>query len=250
MTGSKLDGKVAIVTGAAQGIGRGIAYELAREGASVVISDIATDIHKVAEEMQSEGYHVISTIADVTDAQQVEDMIETTLKEFSKLDILVNNAGIYPFMPMENMTQNDWDKVLDVNLKSIFICTHAALTELKAQKGSIINLSSIAGSVIGYEALAHYSASKAGIMGFTRATALEFAKYGIRVNAIAPGAIKTPTVEKAMSPEDLKASIKAIPLKRLGDPQDIGRLVVFLASDDSSFITGQLIVIDGGQTIS
>jgi 3-oxoacyl-[acyl-carrier protein] reductase len=250
MTGNKLEGKVAIVTGAAQGIGRGIAYELAREGASVVASDIDSSIHDVVSDMQSKGYHVISTLTDVSDKKQVEDMIETTIKKFGKLDILVNNAGIYPFSSMENMTEEEWNRVINVNLKSVFICTQAALPELKSQKGSIINLSSIAGSVIGYDSLMHYSASKAGIMGFTRSAALEFSKYGIRVNAIAPGAIETPTAVGSMNDEVRKATIQAIPLKKLGTPQDIGRLVVFLVSNEANYITGQLIVIDGGLTIS
>ena len=245
-----LDGKAAIVTGSAQGIGRGIALELASEGASVLMSDVSPSVHDVASEIRSKGYNVISTLSDVSSRKQVDAMTEAAIKEFGRLDVLVNNAGIYPFKPLDRMTEKDWSTVIDVNLKSVFNCTSSALPHLKINGGSIVNLSSIAGSVVGYEALTHYSASKAGILGFTRAAALELAKYRIRVNAIAPGPIETPTTMRTLTDDVRRGVIESIPLRRLGVPRDIGRLVVFLASEDSGYITGQLIVVDGGLTIS
>jgi 3-oxoacyl-[acyl-carrier protein] reductase len=245
----RLKNKIAIVTGAAQGIGRGIALALAAEGAKVVISDITDKAQEVAQEIKQKGGDALVTKTDVTKMEQAENMVTTTLNAYKKVDILVNNAGIYPFKPFEEMTGADWDAVLAVNLKGVFNCTKAALPALKKQHGAIVNLSSIAGSVVGYQALVHYSASKAGVLGFTRAAALELSPHKIRVNAIAPGAIDTPTTHVAMTDEVREQTTKAIPLQRFGYPEDIAKLVVFLVSEDASYITGQLIIIDGGLTL-
>ena len=245
----KLKDEVAFVTGAGQGIGKEIALTLAREGAKVIVSDISDKIYEVVKEIENIGNQALAVKVDVSNLKEVEKMVKEILDKFGKVDILVNNAGIYPFKPLIEMEEKDWDKVLNVNLKGTFNCTKAVLPSMiKRKVGNIINISSIAGSVIGYLNLVHYSASKAGILGFTRSAAIELAQYGIRVNAIAPGAIETPGT-KVLGEETLKQFVQMIPLKRMGQPSDIAKLVVFLASEDSKYITGQCIVIDGGLTL-
>ncbi|MEM0078768.1 MAG: SDR family NAD(P)-dependent oxidoreductase [Nitrososphaerota archaeon] len=245
----KLQNRVAIVTGAGQGIGKAIALALAKEGAKVVVSDITDLIFDVAKEIEALGSEALPIKCDVTNPNDVNKMVKTTLEKFNRIDILVNNAGIYPFKPFIEMSEGEWDKVLNVNLKGVFNCTKAVVPKMVEQRyGKIINISSIAGAVVGFPQLAHYSASKAGIIGFTRALALELAPYGINVNAVAPGPIETPGT-KILGKETLESFIKTIPLGRMGKPEDVANLVVFLASDDSSFITGQYIVCDGGYTL-
>jgi 3-oxoacyl-[acyl-carrier protein] reductase len=241
-----LKNKTAIVTGAGQGIGKGIALALAKEGARVVISDLNEEnAKKVAAEAKKAGGKAIAVRCDVSQKAQVDKLIAAAVKEFKKLDILVNNAGIYPFRPFKEMEEADWTKVIDVNLKSIFLCTKAAGKAMK--EGSIINISSIA-AIIGYPALTHYCASKAGMLGFTRAIAIELAP-NIRVNAVLPGAIKTPGIG-ALDEKTMQGIMLKIPLKRIGKPEDIANAVVFLASGKSSYVTGQSIVVDGGWTAS
>lgn len=246
----KLENKVAIVTGSGQGIGKGIAIELAKEGAKVIISDINQEnIDKTVDEIESLGSEAVGVRADVSDFSDVSQLVKESVKKFGKVDILVNNAGIYPFKPLSEMEEKDWDNVLNVNLKGIFNCTKAVLPGMtKHNGGSIINIASIAGAVVGFSNLAHYSASKGGVFGFTRSAALELAQHKIRVNAIAPGAIETPGA-KIADEEAAKQFVQAVPLKRMGRPADIGKVVVFLASEDSSYITGQMIVVDGGFTL-
>jgi len=245
----KLKDKVAIVTGAGQGIGRAIALTLAREGAKVVVSDISDKAREVVKEIEDFGSEALAIKADVWNSKETQKMAKATIEKFGRIDILVNNAGIYPSKSLVEMEEEDWDRVLGVNLKGVFNCTKAVLPKMIEQKrGIIINISSIAGAVVGFSKLAHYSASKAGIIGFTKAAALELAQYGIRMNAIAPGAIKTPGTE-ALGEETLKQIEQTVPLKRIGQPQDVADLVVFLASEASSYITGQLIIADGGYVI-
>jgi len=244
----KLKNKVAIVTGAGQGIGRAIALALAREGAKVVVSDINNKVREVAKQIESFGVEALAIRTDVQHSKETEEMAKIAIDKFGRIDILVNNAGIYPFKSLVEMREGDWDRVIGVNLKGVFNCTKAVLPKMIEQKsGTIINISSTAGTVVGYLNLTHYAASKAGIVGFTRAAALELAQYGIRVNAIAPGAIETPGT-KALG-EALKQIEQTVPLKRIGQPQDMANLVVFLASEASSYITGQLIIADGGYVI-
>ncbi|MEM5879153.1 MAG: SDR family NAD(P)-dependent oxidoreductase [Candidatus Aenigmatarchaeota archaeon] len=245
----KLEGKVAIVTGAGQGIGREIALAFAKEGAKLVVTDITGKEKEVAKEIESLGGEALALKVDVSSNKDAKKMAQEVLKKFGRIDILVNNAGIFPFKPFAEMEEKDWDKVLNVNLKGTYNCTKAVVgTMIQQRHGKIINISSIAGSVVGFQQLVHYSASKAGILGFTRTLALELAPFGINVNAIAPGPIETPGTQ-AIGTEMYEQLKKAIPIGRWGKPIDIANIAVFLASDDSSLITGQCIVADGGYTL-
>ena len=195
------------------------------------------------------GFESIAVKTDVAKYNETEKLAKETIKKFGKIDILVNNAGIYPFKPLIEMTEKDWDRVLDINLKGVFNCTKAVLPSMVGQKsGNIVNIASTAGAVVGYTNLVHYSASKGGVLGFTRSAALELAQHNIRVNAIAPGAVLTPGAQ--IVGEDLIKQVEqSNPLKMIGQPADIANLVVFLASEDSRYMTGQLVVCDGGYTV-
>lgn len=245
----KLKNKVAIVTGAAQGIGKGIALALAKEGAKVVVGDIIDKTSEVVNEIEKLGSEAIAVRTDVSNSKDTERLASEALRKFGRIDILVNNAGIYPFKSLLEMTEQDWDRVIGINLKGVFNCTKAVMPSMVQQKsGNIVNIASIAGAVVGYAYLVHYSASKGGVLGFTRAAALELAQYNVRVNAVAPGGVLTPTTQ-SYDKDALKQTEQAIPLKRMGKPEDIANLVVFLASDESAYITGQCIVADGGSTV-
>lgn len=240
--------KVAIVTGARQGIGRGIALALAKEGCNVVVSDLdQKDCDKTAEELSKLGVKTLGVKCDVSKKSEVDALVAKTVKKFGHLDVLVNNAGIYPFVPFEKMKEADWDKVLDVNLKSVFLCCQAAVRAMKAGS-KIVNISSIA-SLVGFEGLTHYCASKGGINGFIRALALELAKKKINVNAVAPGAIDTPGASAGTTKAAQKQFLAMIPWGRMGKPDDIAQAVVFLASERADYITGQVVVVDGGWTL-
>lgn len=241
-----LENKTAIVTGARRGIGKGIAIALAKEGCNVVISDIdEKDCEAVAEEVRKLGPKALAVQCDVTKKEEVENLFSKTVEEFGQLDILVNNAGIFPFVPFAEMKEEDWDKVMNVNLKSIFLCSKEAAKVLP-EGGRIVNISSIA-SFVGFEGLVHYCATKGAINAMIRALALELAPKKITVNAVAPGAIDTPG---ASAPEEQKKqTIAMIPLARMGQPEDIANAVVFLASAKSDYITGQAIIVDGGWTL-
>ncbi|MEM1976524.1 MAG: SDR family NAD(P)-dependent oxidoreductase [Nitrososphaerota archaeon] len=244
-----LSDRVAIVTGAGQGIGREVSLQLAQAGAKVVLIDVSDKVFDVLREVRGFGGDGLAIKCDVSRWEDVRAAVNQVLDKFGRIDILVNNAGIYPFKPFTEMGEQDWDKVLDVNLKGVFNFTRAVLPRMIEQRrGKIINISSIAGSVVGFPNLVHYSASKAGIIGFTRALALETAQYGITVNAISPGPIETPGIG-VLSKEAYEQVRRAIPLGRFGKPEEVAYLVLFLASDKSDFITGQNIVIDGGYTI-
>jgi 3-oxoacyl-[acyl-carrier protein] reductase len=240
--------KTAVVTGSRRGIGKGIAIALAKEGCNIVISDIdQKDCEEVAEEMKKLGVKALGIKCDVSNKAEVEGLFKKTVQEFGRLDILVNNAGIFPFVPFKDMKETDWDKVLDVNLKSVFLCSKEA-AKILPEGGRIITVSSIA-SVVGFEGLVHYCASKGGINALTRALALELALKKITVNAIAPGYIDTPGTNVSSNEEVRKQTIAMIPLARMGQPEDIANAVMFLASDKSDYITGQIIIVDGGWTL-
>ena len=243
-----LNGKIAIVTGAGHGIGKEIALNLARSGAEVVVTDVSDKIFEVGKEIESVGSKAFPVKCDVTDAKEAVAIEDKVLGKYERIDILVNNAGIYPQKSFLEMTNEDWNKVISINLNGAFHCTKAVIPKMVEQKyGKIVNIASIAGAVIGYMNLTHYSASKAGIVGFTKSLALEMAQYKINVNAIAPGPIDIGGIPAGS--EMVQQIIKTIPIGRMGLPIDIANLVVFLASDESSFITGQCIVCDGGSTI-
>jgi 3-oxoacyl-[acyl-carrier protein] reductase len=243
-----LKGKVVIVTGAGHGIGREIALSLARNGAEVVVTDVTDAIFEVGKQIEALGSKALPIKCDVTDFEQAQDVEEKVVGKYERIDVLVNNAGIYPQKAFLDMTADDWNKVLRINLNGVFHCTKAVIPKMVKQRyGKIVNIASIAGAVVGFQNLAHYSASKAAIAGFTKSLALEVAQYGINVNAVAPGPIDVG--DMAANTEIYQQIIKAIPVGRVGLPIDIANLVVFLVSDESNFITGQCIVSDGGYTL-
>ncbi len=245
MTG-RLEGKVALVVGAARGIGKGIALRFAEEGAKVVIADVEIDAGEAtAAEV---GGHFIRT--DISKLPDAEAAVALALKQHGRLDILVQNAGIYPWQLLENTSPDDWDRVMAVNLRGCFIAARAALVPMKAQKGGrMLFTSSITGPHVTSPGHGHYSATKAGINGLIRAAALEFAPYNITVNGVEPGNILTEAVQIARSPAFLKSMEDAIPLGRLGSERDVANAFLFLASDDASYITGTTIIVDGGQLL-
>jgi len=242
----RLKGKVALVMGAARGIGAGIAARFAEEGASVVISDsLAAEGVKTAAAIAG---HFIA--ADISRLEDCEAAVAMCLRHHGQLDILVQNAGIYPWTLIENISPEEWDRVLAVNLKGTFLAARAALPAMKKQRaGRMVFTSSITGPRVTSPGHGHYSASKAGINGFIKAAALEFAGYGITVNGIEPGNILTEAVQQQRSPDFLRSMEESIPLGRLGTPRDVANAALFLASDDADYITGTTIVVDGGQTL-
>ena len=239
--------RVALITGAGQGIGRGIAVQLAHDGYNIAIADInLNNLAETARVISALGVKVLKIEANVANSYDVQNMVQATMDEFGLLDVLVNNAGIYPFEPFMDMTEEQWDKVISVNLKSLFLCSQA-VARVMSNGGRIIMISSIA-SLLGFSGLAHYCASKGGANSLVRALALELAPRQITVNAVAPGSIMTPGTSNT-DEESQKAIIMKIPLGRLGTPQDIAAAVAFLASKEASYITGQILVVDGGWTI-
>ncbi|SDK44032.1 3-oxoacyl-[acyl-carrier-protein] reductase [Natronincola ferrireducens] len=245
-----LKGKSAIVTGGSRGIGKAIALELAKNGANVMIN--YTSNQKAAEEVvkELESYNVkgVAVQCDVTKADDVKMMMDQADEKFDTIDILVNNAGITKDNLLLRMKEEEWQQVMDVNLKGVFLCTKAVIRKMMKQKyGKIVNISSVVG-VTGNAGQANYSASKAGVIGFTKSIAKEIAGKNINVNAIAPGFIDT-DMTAVLSDEVKRSLINNIPLKRYGKPEDIANLVVFLSSDQANYITGQVIHVDGGMAI-
>src|SRR3989344_2446974 len=257
-----LSGKVAIVTGGAMGIGYGVAIRLAQAKAKVMIADLDLNAAtKTAEEIESHGFAAKAVKVDVSSEEDVKAMIAKTVETFGSVDILVNDAGIYPTIPVENMTSSDFDKVIAVNLRGVFLCVKYGSEQMIIQKkgGRIINITSIDALHPSSVGLAHYDASKHGVWGFTKNVALELAPHKIWVNAIAPGGIATPGVEEIQKGApaagiDMSGMIEAflakIPMRRMGEPDEIGKVALFLAGDMASYITGAQIVVDGGVLLS
>jgi 2-deoxy-D-gluconate 3-dehydrogenase len=253
-----LKGKTAIITGGAMGIGLGIARRLAEAGANVVIADLnETAGNTAAKELNDNGWQAAFIKTDVSDAQQVNSATDFAVKTYGGIDILVNNAGIYPIIPVMQMTASDFEKILSVNLKSVFLFTKSVAEVMikQGRGGKIINITSIDALHPSSVGLAVYDASKHGLWGFTKNTALELAPNNIQVNAIAPGGIATPGtgVGQPVNPAVeaiLKKFLEKIPMKRMGEPDDIGKVALFLASDLSSYMTGSQVVVDGGVLLS
>jgi 3-oxoacyl-[acyl-carrier protein] reductase len=243
----ELTDRVAIVTGSGRGIGRAIALKLAKAGASVVINDINETAEELAREIQAMGYKSQAVIADISSADDVARLVETAVNTFGSIDILVNNAGINRDQLLVRMSEEDWDKVMDVNLKSVFLCTRAVMRPMiKQRRGRIISISSIVG-IMGNQGQANYASAKAGIIGFTRSIAREVASRGITVNAIAPGFIDTEMTQRLPLAQRQELMAR-IPLGCLGSPEDVASAVCFLASEEARYITGQVLAVDGGMT--
>ena len=246
----RLSGKTAIVTGARRGIGRAIALALAREGANVVVSDISQeDCQKVVDEIEGLKSRGLAVKCDVSSSDDVDNMVKRTVAEFGRVDILINNAGVLSFKPFLELTDEDWDSTLNVNLKGQFFCARAAgRVMVKNKWGRIINIASISsgGCGIAFPFIAHYTASKGGVMGLTKALALELTPQGINVNAICPGSVDTDIAKGVKESGQLAQVLSRIPKGRLAQPEDIASLAVFLASEESDYISGVAIVIDGG----
>jgi len=244
-----MEGKVAIVTGSSRGIGRAIAFSLARRGVNVVINYLQN--RQKAEEVVSYirdnfSSKVISFQADVSNSETVNRMIEETIKEFGRIDILVNNAGKNFMKSILDISEEQWDRVLDINLKGVFNCSKSVFKIMRKQLyGRIINITSISGMRGGFSGDVDYSAAKAGIRGFTMALARITAPYGITVNAVAPGYIRTDAAKDVFK-EKLEMLIKTIPMNRLGTPEEVAEMVAFLASEAASYITGEVINVNGG----
>ncbi len=243
----RLEQRIAIVTGAGQGIGRAIALGLAREGARVAIADVNEECaNSVKNEIEAAGGRALVIRTDVSNEDSVQAMVERSLQEFGRVDILVNNAGIFPTSPVEEMSEEDWDRVIGTNLVGAFLCSRAVVAKFLEQgSGRIISLTS-GRAFQGAKNGAHYAASKAGIIGFSKSLALELAPHGITVNVICPGITDTAQPRGHQTEEQIYAQAQRIPLGRIGQPEDLVGPAVFLASDAAAFITGQTIMVNGG----
>jgi len=251
-----LKDKVAIITGAGRGIGYAIALAMAQAGAKIVVTDLDPDlVNKTTKELgqsfdQNFNQHLESVIgiqADVTKEQEVEQLIDKTIERFGTVDILVNNAGTLRSTRFHNITKQEWDFVMDVNMNGVFLCSKAVINIMKSKKnGRIINMSSSAGRSVSTLGGAHYTASKAAVLGLTRAVAKEVGSFDITVNAICPGLIATDMVKDSSTPDQLKNYEQSFPINRLGEPKEVADLAVFLASDAAAYITGASIDINGG----
>lgn len=248
----RLANKVALITGSSRGIGKEIALGLAREGADIIVNyhqreDAARETAKDVEDM---GRRALVVRAGVTVSAEVKHLVQTGVEKLGRLDILVNNAGAFPIKPFSTVSEEEWDRVMDLDLKSVFLCCREALAPMRKQRaGTIVNIASVSG-LVGALGMVPYSAAKGGVIAFTKALARELAPFEITVNAIAPGIIETETALEAFPPGALEAyKTQQVPLGRLGRPEDIVGLAVFLASPEARYITGQVYAVDGGFTM-
>ncbi|MFP4005268.1 MAG: SDR family NAD(P)-dependent oxidoreductase [Candidatus Hadarchaeia archaeon] len=245
----KLEDKTAIVTGGGSGIGKGIALRFAKEGADVVIADLdIAGAETVRDEVKEIGQEALAVKTDVSDASSVDKLVEKTMKEFDGIDILVNNAGVYVQKPIHDTQEEEWDRVLDVNLKGTFLLTKKVTEKMLDNdiEGKIINIASIAGAT-GYQNSSAYCSSKGGMISLTKELGQELAPKGINVNAIGPGVIETDMTRDLLKDEDVKSQLLSMtPRGRIGKPEDIASAAVYLASDDADFVVGETIFVDGG----
>jgi 3-oxoacyl-[acyl-carrier protein] reductase len=246
----RLDGQVAIVTGAAKGIGAGIAAVLRAEGAEVVIADIDGEgASASATALDASGEHTLAVAADVTVQSDLDALVAAALERWGKVDVLAANAGIYPHIPLAELTPESFDQLMAINVRGAVFAAQACIRPMRSKGyGRIVLTSSITGSIVGHPGYAHYGASKAAMVGFMRSAALEVADAGITINAVLPGNIRTPGFGD-VGPEHEAGMLAAIPLGILGEPEDVGWAVRFLASHEARYITGQTLVIDGGQVL-
>jgi 3-oxoacyl-[acyl-carrier protein] reductase len=244
----RLGGKVAVITGAGQGIGEAIARLFTSEGASVIVNARSeSKVASVAESITSEGGTAHGVVADIGTADGVEQLISGTRERFDHIDILVHNAGIFPYNPLEDMDDESWNKVLDVNLTSAYRLTKACIPAMKERgAGRVLFTSSVQGNHVAVPGCAHYAASKAGLNGLIRSAAMELAQYAITVNGVEPGLVKTSGVESALSERKRNLMAQYVPLKRWGEPIEIAHAMLYLASEEAAYVTGQTIVVDGG----
>jgi 3-oxoacyl-[acyl-carrier protein] reductase len=245
-----LNGRVAVITGAASGIGLGIARVLAREGASVAIADIDSAATSAAvEDLREDGCEAMAVAVDVADRQAVDAMVARVIERYGRVDIVAANAGIYPTTELATVTDGEWDRVMDINVKGALHSIQAALPPMRRQAyGRVVLTSSITGPIVANPGKSAYAASKAALLGLMRSAALELSMHGITINAVQPGNVRTPGFEQ-LGRDHEKMMVSAIPLGRLAEPEEIGWAVRFLASEEAGYITGQTLVIDGGQTL-
>ncbi|HAG10361.1 MAG TPA: beta-ketoacyl-ACP reductase [Desulfotomaculum sp.] len=246
--GVKVKDRVALITGSGSGIGEGVAKRLSQNGAKIVINDVVQDkIDRVVEEIKVAGGEAIGMNIDITKKDQVDEMFKKTVETFGRIDILVNNAGVSRDKGILKLTEADWDFVVDINLKGQFFCCQGAIGYMREQKfGRIVNISSRAW--LGGVGQANYAASKGGVVSLTRTLALELARFGINVNCICPGLIKTPLYD-ALTEEQIANLVKAQPMGAIGNPSDIAQGVLFFVDDDAGYVTGQVIFICGGRSL-
>ena len=250
--GSRVAGKTAFVTGAANGIGRSIAERLGEEGAAIAIADVDTEAaEETAAAFADEGIEAEAIECDVSDRESVREAVDRTLDAFGSLDVLVNNAGISVGERFEDITPEEWQQVMDVNLTGIYNCSAEAVPVMAEQgDGRILNISSIAGLNLSYAGPASYTASKWGVIGLTKHMAWDLSEYGIRVNALCPGGTLTPLIRELTTEEEREATCRKIPLDRMADPRDHADAALFLVSDEASYVTGTTLTVDGGLSLS